>query len=118
MKDHQGNEIRTHGTNAGYIRGCRCRECTTASAEYRRRGLDRLDPRHGTLNGYKNCGCRCNACREAHRQAMAKTRKTLKSRPTGDVPHGTPGGYENWGCRCGDCTEAHRLADSRFWRTR
>lgn len=24
------------------------------------------DPRHGTDNGYRNLGCRCARCREAH----------------------------------------------------
>jgi hypothetical protein len=30
------------------------------SVETQRRGLADNDPRHGTLNGYSNLGCRCD----------------------------------------------------------
>lgn len=31
---------------------------------------DPQDPRHGTRNGYGNCGCRCERCTEANAEAM------------------------------------------------
>lgn len=35
--------------------------------DYRKRGLEPGDHRHGTEHGYTGCGCRCDECREAHR---------------------------------------------------
>lgn len=31
---------------------------------------DESDPRHGTLNGYRNCGCRCVRCTRANADAQ------------------------------------------------
>jgi hypothetical protein len=47
-----------------------CRTCERDSAKRSRlariaRGLPADDPRHGTLNGYGNWGCRCEPCRAA-----------------------------------------------------
>jgi hypothetical protein len=61
---------------------------------------------HGTENGYGNHGCRCEACREAHRLAIGALRTSYRERAAaGDpaVPHGSRGGYDNWFCRCGAC---------------
>ncbi len=78
------------------------------------------DPRHGTVNGYGNRGCRCEACREAHRQAhaayMVRVRAT-KELATGDgITHGTSYRYDV-GCRCDECREAHN-AKSRETKAR
>lgn len=40
----------------------KCKQCATL---YRRQALPAGDPRHGTMNGYNNLGCRCEACRGA-----------------------------------------------------
>lgn len=66
-----------HGTTTGYKAGCRdrcCRAAATAQRRYhralaRKRGLAPDDPRHGTLNGQTNWGCRCEPCRNAGRTA-------------------------------------------------
>jgi hypothetical protein len=67
------------------------------------------DPRHGTVNGYGNLGCRCDACRTAHREHsvmyMRRMRQSghLLAKPS--VQHGTNYCY-NVGCRCDKCRAA------------
>lgn len=62
------------------------------------------DPRHGSLNGYINLGCRCPPCTAAntvdHALRQAKPRPPL---PPGDPRHGTSSGYRWWKCKCGMC---------------
>lgn len=64
-----------HGTRVGYQRGCKCADCKAAAARYlanwraSKTGLPEGDPRHGTVNGYENYGCRCALCAEARRVA-------------------------------------------------
>lgn len=63
-----------HGTRYAYVRGCRCDACTTANRMdtyaarrlYRRQEKDPNDPRHGSINFYRNYGCRCDRCRAAN----------------------------------------------------
>lgn len=77
------------------------------------------DPRHGTRNGYGNLGCRCDACREAHRQNHRKYMIRVKESGelAGDgVQHGTAYRYDV-GCRCNACKEAHN-AKSRATKAR
>lgn len=68
-------------------------------------------------NGYK-LGCRCDGCRNGHRERMQEQRdKRERLRLAGKMPksaHG-PSGYANWGCRCKRCTEGHaeRVAAAR-----
>jgi len=74
-----------HGTASGYKRhGCRCDECKDAKnkyeAEYRANSTERRERHnelirqgkmkswHGTVNGYKAHGCRCDECVAAHRK--------------------------------------------------
>ena len=67
------------------------------------------DPRHGTTNGYGNLGCRCEACREAHRQNHNRYMKKVREsgQLLGDAAkHGTSYRYDV-GCRCDECREAH-----------
>lgn len=72
-----------HGTVNSYVNyGCRCDECKTAGAVYRKAWMERVkgspDTPHGTLNGYCNYSCRCDECRAAmaayHRQRYHKAR--------------------------------------------
>lgn len=88
-------------------------------AEGRNKGLPPDDPRHGTTNGYGNHGCRCDACREAHRINHRKYMRRVKE--TGElageqVQHGTAYRYDV-GCRCDECREAHN-AKSRATKAR
>lgn len=71
------------------------------------------DPRHGTLNGYGNCACRCADCREAGRLENLRAKAARLADVTRPIPHGTYNGYINYGCRCNDCIEASRLAGAR-----
>jgi len=73
------------------------------------------DLRHGTVNGYVNQGCRCDACREALRlYAPAREAKERYRRRLGMQPakrgrtHGLRATYVR-GCRCVECVEAERL---------
>ena len=75
----QPRSLKPCGTVAAYRRGCRCRPCVDANsrqamscqAAMRERGLPPGDPRHGTLNGYANWGCRCEACYRVKSEANA-----------------------------------------------
>jgi hypothetical protein len=79
------------------------------------------DPRHGTNNGYKNLGCRCDDCRKAgvawHREWLHRTGRVLPwdvyvaERRANLAPHGTETRYTGpEKCRCAQCKEASRLA--------
>jgi hypothetical protein len=71
-----------HGTEGGYVNGCRCEECRVASAAARRaRRLavtagERAVEKHNA-NGYSN-GCRCDECRAGNTE---KARLWRASRP-------------------------------------
>jgi hypothetical protein len=64
---------------------------------------------HPSASAY-NKGCRCDDCRELHRQrhnyVMARAQAAARASPE-RIPHGA-GGYTNWGCRCAVCLEAGR----------
>ena len=66
---------------------------------------------HGTRTGYNNYGCRCDACKKAHREYMRKRYQVwrllhpLPPKPP-PKPHGTEARY-NKGCRCTLCRRAH-----------
>jgi len=72
-----------HGTKSGYTQGCREQCCRKANADYMRelRALNRTRPApehvHGTLNGQKNYGCTCEACRDADNRRYALKRANL-----------------------------------------
>lgn len=57
-----------------------------------------------------NYGCRCDPCRDAHRERCYKRKneraKLLEADPT-IVRHGMVSTYRNWCCRCPACTAAH-----------
>jgi hypothetical protein len=96
------------------------------------------DPRHGTENGYKNLGCRCDACTTASteysrangyssykpaRCACGNPKNVLSQRcrscydESRKPPHGTESRYSHHGCRCVDCT-ADATANRRARRQR
>ena len=55
---------------------------------YTTRPLAADDARHGTDNGYSNCGCRCAACVDAHATHRA-TRKVFAATIVGDTNNAT-----------------------------
>lgn len=64
---------------------------------------------HGTIGGYSNHKCRCDACSKAFSEYQREAGKRRKNAPTPEHIHGTYNGYTNYGCRCTAC----RLAQSR-----
>lgn len=68
--------------------------------------LEDDDPRHGTVNGYANLGCRCDSCRRAHADNHAAYMR--RKRAAGQVigRHGSSVAYDS-GCRCDECRLAH-----------
>lgn len=84
-----------HGSRYAWLKAkCRCEACVTAMREQyreyarrrRQQGLEANDPRHGTLTGYRNYGCRCEKCRNADRVY----------RGWKGVPHGTRTGQNTY----------------------
>lgn len=74
------------------------------------------DPRHGTLNGYSNLRCRCEACRAANTAQNKRQRAERQARILADpsiAPHGAESTYFNYRCPCTLCKEAHRVGDAR-----
>lgn len=71
----------------------------------------------GTITGYRDHGCRCDACREVSCRASVTARQRRYRQRVlvagvlihEDAPHGSLSGYIYWGCRCQQCTEAARV---------
>ena len=78
--------------------------------------LDSSDPRHGTINGYSNHGCRCGPCRAANAAEQSRQRAARLKSPPPDHVHGTVNGYNNYGCRCQSCLGAHRESKRSYYR--
>lgn len=75
------------------------------------------DERHGTVNGYANCKCRCVDCTEAWRVYYKLTRQAEKPELAADDPrHGTSTAYRWWHCRCEACRAAHSAETSAHKR--
>lgn len=80
-----------HGTISRHRAGCRCRPCQniaarTVLAAQHRRALDCVTgtngraynpnvPTHGTVNGYNNYRCRCDACTAANTAQSTANRR-------------------------------------------
>jgi len=71
---------------------------------------------HGSGSTYRNKGCRCVPCTEAHRQEVkvlrharwaSRTRNEHGALVAPDtVRHGNANTYFNWGCQCRPCLDA------------
>jgi hypothetical protein len=59
---------------------------------------------HGTANGYKHYGCRCDGCKAAYSEYSRERRKQAPKSP---VSHGTFTGYIYFKCRCDECKAAY-----------
>lgn len=75
------------------------------------------DSRHGTENGYRNLGCRCDRCKKAHADVYRERNHRLgRTRPREILlqewaeKHGTSR-YRRYGCRCEVCRAA--MADEK-----
>lgn len=68
------------------------------------------DPRHGTVNGYTNHGCRRECCRAANAAAQRAARARRAGMKPPEEVHGTENGYTNWRCKCPRCKAAHAEA--------
>ena len=97
--DDQGRPILHGGSGGGYVRGCRCEDCTEANrlrckaqVERRRKLLARNPTvvEHGRDSTYTNWGCRCGPCTEAHstrmkspehKEAQRRSQERRKNRP-------------------------------------
>jgi hypothetical protein len=64
------------------------------------------DPRHGTMNGYINHGCRCDLCRAANTE-YCRVRRIERDLAPNDPRHGRWTTYFNYACRCVRCKAAH-----------
>lgn len=63
---------------------------------------------------YARLGCRCDDCREAHRDYCTAKTADLRARLAAEfdrLPHGSVSTYGNWGCRCEPCTAAQSEAN-------
>lgn len=91
------------------------------------------DPRHGKASTYVNWACRCQPCKDAHREdGIRKYRARnwvngtapvqadpMDVNDPGDPRHGTNTGYTNWRCRCDRCVEVGRAtARARYHATK
>lgn len=72
-----------HGTINRYQQRCRCDECKQANTQHARmRRQTGEAPTHGTESGYRNYGCRCRPCTEAHSAAQRAYRaRKRRQRP-------------------------------------
>jgi len=70
--------------------------------------MESNDPRHGTLNGYCNLGCRCERCKVPW-VAYNKQRRVERAKliQPDDPRHGKQSFYYNHSCRCDKCKAAH-----------
>lgn len=80
-------------------------------------------PRRTTIShgatGYAYHGCRCEVCRRAHRERIAKRtqeRAALLAAGEVDPPHGRQSTYANYLCRCDACIAAHSASMKAYRR--
>lgn len=75
------------------------------------------DPRHGTVNGYGNLGCRCPACRQAATENHRRYIERVRAEGRVLSQHGTETAYSS-GCRCDICREGHNKRSRVYKRRR
>lgn len=83
LRFKQEKAIPEHGTLARYRsrrHPCSCEECRRANREHQDRLRGEEPPNHGTYSGYINYGCRCKACKEAHRVTVRMRRAEKRRR--------------------------------------
>jgi hypothetical protein len=73
--------------------------------------MSKTAPRHGTIFGYRNDGCRCQDCTEAKRIYTRAQRAAYLA--SDHVNHGTASAWDA-GCRCDDCRRDKRDRDVRW----
>lgn len=64
---------------------------------------------HGEASTYRS-GCRCQPCRDAHRERTRVYRDRNTAQLNDDaavVKHGSDTTYNDFRCRCGECRQAH-----------
>lgn len=67
--------------------------------------------KHGTLNAYKDYGCRCNPCGFAVSTRYMRDKPAPKPR----VPkHGTLHEYHKYKCRCDKCRAVKAASAQRY----
>jgi len=74
--------------------------------------------RHQTGTAY-NSGCRCEVCKETHRNRLNKCRwerEALSDKSR--LKHGVRSTYLNWGCRCAPCKETQRVYCNNYQKKR
>jgi len=72
---------------------------------------------HGTVEGYKWGGCRCDPCRVAAvdwQRAVRRRQRELGAENPDAIPHGSVTGYKNWWCRCEECTVGYQAWDRAY----
>ncbi len=70
-------------------------------------------PKHGSASTYTNQKCRCDLCRSAWNDYIAKRKREAEKWDGVIDPklkHGTESVYQNSGCRCPVCVRAHNLS--------
>jgi hypothetical protein len=76
----------------------------------------RAPPQHGTVSGYVNIPCSCDACREAVRVYQRERRKGIRLADPSRWRHGEVSTYSNYGCRCLACSAASHEYRAARWR--
>lgn len=87
----------------------------TGSQRKRGQGRPPVDHGHGHYITYAK-GCRCDACRNAHRIDAAERRVRWSSNSVGAdrAGHGKASTYRNYGCRCTACSAANSRANKEY----
>lgn len=76
--------------------------------------MSKTAPRHGTINGYRNDGCRCIHCKAAKKHYERDRRSAYLA--GANISHGTRSAWDA-GCRCDECRAARRDAERVYTAT-
>jgi hypothetical protein len=73
---------------------------------------------HGTYQGYRSWGCRCEECRVANTVKSRQDREARRQRvgevPADDPRHGTTAFANNWMCPCQKCRAAIKKRNDEY----